>query len=326
MVYMNLPGIGKIDSLFMDPAFNMPEAEGTAYIDNLTVHFISTSKCFDSIRWVFGDGFTSSKGNEYHVYPGYGLFNCTLLAYNHLGIDSMSFPILLNCMPVESMLVCGDSLQLQTCIDDFSGFYWSPGYLFKDSSLANPVIFPEHDDFVILNHIGTPGFDYMHLHVYPVIPKTSLTFTVDSLTVHFINATKCADSVRWDFGDGISSTVGNPIHVYPTWGVYNGRLNGFSLVGSDTSHFSITMTGVESPDKPRFRIWPNPVLDILNVESPVNDNNFAISILDFTGRKLFECHATGSRNLINLSALAPGVYFIQVHTERSTIQRKFTKR
>lgn len=325
MVYLNQPAIGKIDSLFLDPAFNMPIANGTISIANLTVHVINTSTCFDSIRWVFGDGFTSSKGTDYHVYPDYGFYRCTLFAYNHLGTDSMSFPILLSCLPIESMLVCGDSLRLETCIDDFSDFYWSPGYLFKDSSVANPVIFPEHDDYVILNHIGTPGFDYMHLRVYPVIPKTSLEFTVDSLTVHFTSTTKCADSVRWDFGDGASSTEGNPVHQYSSWGTYNGFLYGFSLVGSDTSHFSVTMTGMKSPDKTRFRIWPNPVHDILNVASLEKDKECAVLILDIMGRQLYECPMTDTPQQINLSALEPGVYFIQLKNKRGSVQSKITK-
>jgi len=325
-IYLNQPVIGKTDSMFVNPSFNMPAAMGTAKVDDLLVHFISTSTCYDSIRWNFGDGTSSILQDTYHQYAKYGIYHCKLFAYNQMGCDSLFIPLLLTCLPLEETLVCGDSLRLTSCIDDFAGFYWSPAYLFRDSSEANPVIYPEHPDWVFLNHTGFPGVDYFRLFVYPNYPSTSLTFSIDSLTVRFTSTVTCADNIRWDFGDGTSSVMQNPVHVYPNWGVYIGRLYGFSLVGSDTSHFTITMTGVESPDKTRFRIWPNPVIDILNVQSPEIDDNYVISILDFTGRKLYECHAKGWQNQINLSALVPGVYFIRLQSERGAIQRKFIKR
>lgn len=326
MIYLNQPGNVKMDSLYVLPEFSLPNAEGTAYVEDLRVHFINASTCYDSIRWDFGDGSSSREQEVYHLYKKYGIYHGKLHTYNHLGHDSLAFPLLLTCLPGETTLLCGDSVTLTSCIDDFTGFYWSPDYLFSDSSQANPTIRPEHHDWVYLNHISFPGVDYMHLFVYPNYPTTSVTYMVDSLTVHFNSSIHCADSIRWDFGDGASSTEQNPAHTYPSYGSYKGHVYGFSLPGSDTTHFTIQLTAIDDPEPAKFRIWPNPADDFLQIESPANEPIALVRILNLTGQTIIEAFDLGSRPAISLSGLQAGIYFVEIQTRNHAVKEAFIKR
>jgi PKD repeat protein len=326
MIYLNQMDKTIIDSVFVAPEFNLPKADGVAYVEDLRVHFINASSCFDSILWDFGDGSYSREPEVYHLYKKYGIYQAKLHAYNHLGHDSLTFPLLLTCLPGETTLLCGDSVSLNSCIDDFTGFYWSPGYLFRDSSEANPVIRPEDHDWVFLHHTSIPGVDYMHLFVYPNYPVTAVAYTVDSLTVHFAGTAHCADSVRWDFGDGASSTVQNPEHTYPSPGSYEGHLYGFSLPGSDTTHFTIQLTEIDDPEPAIFRIWPNPAEDFLWIESLANEAVILVRILNLTGQTVIEARDLGSQATISLSALQPRIYFVEVQTRTKLLKKKFIKR
>jgi len=46
----------------------------------------------------------------------------------------------------------------------------------------------------------------------------------DQLTITFIDSSGCATSWEWDFGDGNTNTVQNPIHTYAAPGTYNVQL------------------------------------------------------------------------------------------------------
>jgi PKD repeat protein len=322
MVYLNKTGVGPVDSVFLDVTVSLPVANGTAVVNDHVVHFTNMSVCADSIRWDFGDG-TFANGNDvYHSFPVYGLYPCKLYAFNQIGVDSLALPLLLTCLPIEVTPQCGDSVRLESCLEDFTGFYWVPSYLFKDSTEANPVIYPEHNGFVTLRNVHSTAFARTYLQVYPAMPSASLTFVTDSLEVQFSDKTTCADSVRWDFGDGTSSTGRDPVHRYPALGVYNGNLYAFSLLGSDTARFSINITGINPAARSWFEIWPNPASDYLVVDpqDPVRD--YTVAIFDLYGREIYQSAGIQRRKQVDLTSLTPGVYLIRIQTAAYSLVKK----
>ncbi|MBU1719815.1 MAG: PKD domain-containing protein, partial [Bacteroidetes bacterium] len=50
-------------------------------------------------------------------------------------------------------------------------------------------------------------------------PDTAISLS-DSGTVHFMNNNKYSDYWQWDFGDGATDTVQNPVHTYSTSGTF----------------------------------------------------------------------------------------------------------
>ena len=166
----------------------------------------------------------------------------------------------------------------------------------------------------------------MHLFVYPNYPSTSVSYTVDSLTVHFKGIIQCADSIRWDFGDGSSSTAQNPKHTYTEWGNYEGHLYGFSLPGSDTTHFTIQLTEIDNPEPAIFRIWPNPADDFLWIESLSNEPISQVRVLNLTGQTVIETRDLGPLPVISLAGLRRGMYFLEVQTRTKSVKESFIKR
>jgi PKD repeat protein len=60
------------------------------------------------------------------------------------------------------------------------------------------------------------------------------------------NQSQYADSLLWNFGDGITSQLNNPIHFYENSGVYDVALSTFNDCGTDILTQQITIEGVEN--------------------------------------------------------------------------------
>ena len=76
--------------------------------------------------------------------------------------------------------------------------------------------------------------------------------------------------------------------------------------------------------KDQFHIYPNPTIDILNI-SAVNLEEFQLEIVDMYGNVSYTGKPiTGSAQL-NVSHLAPGIYFLRLKNKEFQTVRKFTK-
>tara|TARA_R100001129_G_C5264281_1_gene232161 strand:+ start:123 stop:635 length:513 start_codon:yes stop_codon:yes gene_type:complete len=62
--------------------------------------------------------------------------------------------------------------------------------------------------------------------------------------VEFTDESAGADSVRWDFGDGNTSTERNPIHDYTTNGEFTVTFTGFNNFGEASIEQTITVSGI----------------------------------------------------------------------------------
>ena len=58
--------------------------------------------------------------------------------------------------------------------------------------------------------------------------------------------------------------------------------------------------------------YPNPVSDILNIETPNISAENLISVYDFSGKRVFSSGLKSSINKLDFSYLKPGVYFYQI--------------
>lgn len=326
MAYLNKAGTGTIDSVFLHVSSSFPQAIGTAVVTDHLVHFTNMSVCADSIRWDLGDGTSSTANNVYHSFPVYGMYRCKLIAFSSLGNDTLLLPQFLTCLPGGVMVLCNDSLRVESCIGDFTGYYWSPSYLFPDSTRANPLIFPTANDVIYLHNVNWPEVVTMFVNVYPAVPSASLTYSIDSLSVSFSNKTVCADSIRWDFGDGTSSTAPDPVHTYPAYGIYKGKLFAFSLAGSDTAQFTLEITGIGSAGKTRFEIWPNPASGYLVVDPEAQITRYSIRVNDLYGRAVYQAAGIQHRKRIDLTGFSPGLYTVMVQSTRYSLVRKIIVR
>ena len=230
----------KVNSVSTPPvaSFTADPTEGSA---PLTVQFTDTSTNSPiQWNWDFGDGNTSTEQNPVHVFSGEGTYSVTLVAING---DGSSDP--------ESMNIKVNRV-LTPPVVDFTAQQTGPLTVqFNDASSNSPTQW--NWDF----GDGSTSTDANPAHVYAAAGTYTVNLTVSNadgsdtaskaitvtgtsaspiasftlapqvghspLTVKFTDRSVNAASIKWDFGDGTTSTESNPSHTYTT-GFYIVRL------------------------------------------------------------------------------------------------------
>ncbi|MEQ8517611.1 MAG: serine hydrolase [Cytophagales bacterium] len=160
--------------------------------------------------------------------------------------------------------------------------------------------------------------------IYPVLlqPVAGFShFVTGSTMVNFTDTSlNNPTSWFWDFGDGNTDTVQNPIHDYISGGTnYSVTLITSNSVGSDTIIKVITLpTGLNKDISKPGSIYPNPSKDIVNL-----DLNFPgiveISLMDIYGRVVdkFEFDNSISKTFKYTipSQIKSGSYFIMAQSK-----------
>jgi len=139
------------------------------------------------------------------------------------------------------------------------------------------------------------------------------------------NATLTASgATNYTFNPG--GITGNPIAVSPTV-TTTYVVQGTNSFGCSGSAFLIqnvsACTGIEEQNMNVISIYPNPSVDgkfNLNLNSKFN-----ISVMDVTGRVIFESKELEENSILDLSRFNNGIYFIKAESEKGTIFRKLIK-
>ncbi len=196
-----------------------------------------------STSWAFGDGGTANSINATHSYSTPGVY--TVWVYNTYSscIDSISRTITVNPRPVADFsapvtVKCEPPLTVN--FQDLStggavGWQWD----FGDggtSILQNPShTYTAYGSFTV-TLIATNGFgctdttvktNYIRIQrasiSIPLFPvRGCIPFSISPIPV--INSLDAVTSYAWNFGDGGTSTLANPVYTYTTQGTYNVRL------------------------------------------------------------------------------------------------------
>ncbi len=104
----------------------------------------------------------------------------------------------------------------------------------------------------------------------------------------------------------------------------NGILNNFALTGPMSNWVNSPIpVAVSDLSEYNISIYPNPTNEILNAE--FGDNVQKITILDITGKQMFEKTNINRNEKINLSDFKPGVYLINIQTDNQVLSTKIVK-
>jgi hypothetical protein len=83
---------------------------------------------------------------------------------------------------------------------------------------------------------------------------------------------------------------------------------------------------IQDPSRDRmFSMYPNPSSDNLTIEMPSAHRFGLITILSINGQELIKCQIKENKTMIDISNLAPGLYFIRLTTERDVNIAKILK-
>lgn len=168
--------------------------------------------------------------------------------------------------------------------------------------------------------------------------QNAFTTDIDTLT------TALAVSYHWDFGDGTSSTLATPSHIYLSDTLYNLCLQittatGVScsychVIGKDANgqivrsggfvlniHDITTGMNQNISEEPKIVISPNPTSGIFNVQ--INKfKNAKLKIYNVYGECIYQYQSSSASFKIDLSDEINGIYFMNIKTEEGVITKK----
>ncbi|HPE56621.1 MAG TPA: DNRLRE domain-containing protein [Bacteroidales bacterium] len=150
--------------------------------------------------------------------------------------------------------------------------------------------------------------------------------------IQFNDNSTGATSWDWDFGDGYSSTLQNPVHSYQESGVFQVCLTVSNSCGSDTKCDTIrpsftSRTNEFSKYITDLQIFPNPTSEklIINFQSE-ESNQLVIKIYDLKGKIVIsetKDLIKGSNSFpLNLCKLLKGPYLINLSTQSFTVTER----
>ncbi len=206
----------------------------------LTTNFSSQSSNAVSWQWDFGDGGTSTVQNPSHTYTAYGNFTVRLIVTNASGCADtltrnsevriqkpvISFPSLpqAGCVPYTTTFT-----SIVNTPDNVTSYLWdfgdgatstaaSPTYTYTlqgtyNVSLTATTSTGCTEQLVLNNAISTGRVPVVN---FTALPNPACTFGA----IQFNGIVSEGDTWQWNFGDGGTSTVQNPVHTYTDTGSY----------------------------------------------------------------------------------------------------------
>ncbi|MDC0230856.1 metallophosphoesterase [Aureispira] len=142
----------------------------------------------------------------------------------------------------------------------------------------------------------------------------SFQYTSNGLIANFITNNQ-SGFYNWNFGDGTTSTLQNPIHIYNSANLYTVELIIINGCGSDTTiqviDISNTSVGhIDTIKQFNIKTEPNPFSDftLLSFENPYKDD-LSLTITDLYGKKLRHYYNCNNGQLrIDKNELIAGFY------------------
>jgi hypothetical protein len=208
-----------------------------------------------------------------------------------------------------------------------SGFQW----LYEGQAIPNAnqgVYFPTQPGLYQVQAIDVKGCTGVSdtFRVYKA--NADFSYTVNGLSVTFNNLSDHATLYQWNFGDGGTSTLPNPIRNYASGGVYTVQLIARTPCGpnfADTIVMQIALTSSTS-DLGHFqnlRFSPNPTTGLLTVSFSTEDaGDLSFALFNTLGQQLFleqmgEQSGFVQKNF-DLSRFPAGTYVLKIQSGQKT--------
>lgn len=233
---------------------NQPGAAFSATVNGASASFNNGSSNATSYSWNFGDNTSSTETNPSHTYLNDGMYTVTLTATNNCGSNTSTQTVTIVTPPTAGFTAsnttgCGPLTVQYTNTSSINAvnFNWQfPGGVPASSSEANPVVVYSvpgtySATLVASNAAGSNVLTQNNIVTVLPTPTAGFSENVNLATVVFTNASQQATTYTWDFGDGNTSNLGDPVHVYANDGVYTVTLTASNNCGSSSSTQTITI-------------------------------------------------------------------------------------
>jgi large repetitive protein len=214
---------------------------------NVPISFINSSGPDVASSWDFGDGNTSNVTNPVHQYAASGNYTVTLTGTSLINGCQSTISQVLNVSenpvaqftPNPSSGCVALGVQFNNNSTNAQYYTWNFGDG-NTSGLANPNhTFNQPGAYTVqliaenVNGCSDTTQQIITVHPLPITAFTSTYNCTDPVTIQFSNNSSGAVGYSWDFGNGQTSTLNNPLITYSVPGNYNVSLTAVNQYGCE---------------------------------------------------------------------------------------------
>lgn len=289
--------------------------------------------------WDFGDGNVSTQQNPTHTYLADGTYTVCLTATNVCGTDSTCQSVVVSSCTNPVATWSFISVDLDASFTDASTgtpttWFWDFGDGNTSTSQSPTYTYATPGTYTVcLTVTNACGSDSscQTVTITCPMPTAGFTFNVgaNGADVDFTSTSTGAASYAWDFGDGNTSTMQDPSHTYAVGANYAVCLITTNNCGSDTiCQTVLAFVGVdENALATVVQVYPNPASDQLNIAIADAELDGTLTLINALGQVIDTKSIAAGGNAIytfDVSGLAIGTYYVQVHTNAGSTSKKVT--
>ncbi|HHJ49760.1 MAG TPA: PKD domain-containing protein, partial [Phaeodactylibacter sp.] len=331
------------DELVQEGFIQVDGAPSAAFSESLNLDTLSVtnnSSGANTYLWDFGDGSTDDAANPApHVYAQDGTYTVMLIATNDCSSDTT-----MTTINVVTPPTAGFSLDTASgCVpftvqftDQSSENTTSWSWTFEGGDPAtsndpNPSVTYFNPGaygvtLIVSNSAGSNDISFDFILALD-LPQADFTYVQNGLEVSFEGPASNVSSYAWDFGDGSTSTLSNPVHTYAEEGEYTVTLtvsNACGEVSSQQTLMLVTAT-TEQDFQHAWLLYPNPNDGQFTLQYEGEPIVFDVQVFDMLGRevKAFRQMQTGNgkwNRIFDLrKKLSAGTYLVKVSAEKQTV-------
>ena len=228
-----------------------PQAAFTFGANELSVNFTDMSaNTPTSWSWDFGDGAMSDVANPQHAYSQPGTYQACLSVSSVCGNTQACQTITVSCAaPVPEFGFQANELTLsftENATNNPTSWLWTFGDG-SSSMAANPQhTYSGPGTYQVCLQAGSicgSNTVCQSIEVSCTAPQSSYSYQANQLSVQYHDSSSpAATQWFWQFGDGTTATVANPLHTYSQPGTYTACLTASSICGTTQSCQTITLS------------------------------------------------------------------------------------
>lgn len=158
----------------------------------------------------------------------------------------------------------------------------------------------------------------VHAFINSAPPLADFVMTNNDPYVEFTDQSSNQGASYWNFGDGKTSALGSPTHLYLQNGNYTVTLTVDNGCGTDSISKTLTIgqaTSINySVEKSNIKLYPNPTNGLFNIDFGPKSEYELLSIYDFMGKRVKQVKLDKNTQImqLNMGEYSSGMYLIRL--------------
>lgn len=270
----------------------------------LTVQFNETSNTANYATWDFQDGTIGIGVSTTHVYSTAGTYYPIVITQNNFGCsDTTTFNVFAHPNPVSDFTLSATescdypfTISTNNLSSGANAYFWDFDNTTTSNWNAPTVTYLAAGDYdlslITFNQFGCSDTSTQIVQIHE---KPQLSFGAidqdgcEDFEAEFVNNSLFADTYSWSFGDGGSSTLANPTHLYSDPNVYSVTLFASNADGCTNSLTETNFITVYETPVAGFNVTPtvittdHPMVYLENTASAYTNGFYDFGNGDFGG-------------------------------------------